>query len=115
MIGTHTHVQTNDARVLAGGTAAITDAGMTGPHDSVIGSSRSGAIRRFTTGLPIRLEPATGDVRIEGVLVECGDDGRATRCEASRASRQAEHEHASSATSSRSRSSTSHARSRSHT
>jgi len=81
VIGTHTHVQTNDARVLAGGTAAVTDAGMTGPHDSVIGSVPEGAIRRFVTGLPVRLEPATGDVRIEGALVECGDDGRATRCE----------------------------------
>ena len=81
VLGTHTHVQTNDARVLAGGTAAITDAGMTGPHDSVIGSVAEGAIRRFTTGLPTRLEPATGDVRIEGVLVECGADGRATSCE----------------------------------
>ena len=81
VIGTHTHVQTNDARVLAGGTAAITDAGMTGPHDSVIGSVAEGAIRRFVTGLPVRLEPATGDVRIEGVLVECDGDGLATSCE----------------------------------
>ncbi|HZQ15936.1 MAG TPA: TIGR00282 family metallophosphoesterase [Gaiellaceae bacterium] len=84
VLGTHTHVQTNDARVLAGGTAAITDAGMTGPHDSVIGSDDHNAIRRFLTGLPLRLEPATGDVRIEGVLVECGADGRALSCEALR-------------------------------
>ena len=84
VIGTHTHVQTNDARVLAGGTAAITDAGMTGPHDSVIGSVPEGAIRRFVTGMPVRLEPATGDVRIEGALVECDGAGRATRCEAVR-------------------------------
>jgi len=81
VLGTHTHVQTADARVLAGGTAAITDAGMTGPHDSVIGSVPEGAIRRFLTGFPVRLEPASGDVRIEGVLVECGADGRATSCE----------------------------------
>jgi metallophosphoesterase (TIGR00282 family) len=80
VLGTHTHVQTADARVLRGGTAAITDAGMTGPHDSVIGSVPEGAIRRFVTGLPVRLEPATGDVRIEGVLVEYGADGRATSC-----------------------------------
>jgi calcineurin-like phosphoesterase len=80
VLGTHTHVQTNDARVLAGGTAAVTDAGMTGPHDSVIGSEEHGAIKRFLTGMPVRLEPATGDVRIEGVLVECGADGRATSC-----------------------------------
>jgi metallophosphoesterase (TIGR00282 family) len=84
VLGTHTHVQTNDARVLAGGTAAITDAGMTGPHDSVIGSVDEGAIRRFVTGMPTRLEPATGDVRIEGALVECGPDGRATSCDAVR-------------------------------
>ena len=84
VLGTHTHVQTNDARVLAGGTAAITDAGMTGPHDSVIGSVPEGAIRRFVTGLPVRLEPATGDVRIEGAVVVCSDDGRATSCEALR-------------------------------
>ncbi len=86
VLGTHTHVQTNDARVLAGGTAAVTDAGMTGPHDSVIGSVPEGAIRRFVTGFPVRLEPATGDVRIEGALVECGDDGRATSCELVRVS-----------------------------
>jgi metallophosphoesterase (TIGR00282 family) len=84
VIGTHTHVQTNDARVLPGGTAAITDAGMTGPHDSVIGSVAEGAIRRFVTGMPIRLEPASGGVRIEGVLIECDGDGRATRCDAVR-------------------------------
>ena len=80
VLGTHTHVQTNDARVLANGTAAITDAGMTGPHDSVIGSDEHNAIKRFVTGMPTRLEPATGDVRIEGVLVECEADGRATSC-----------------------------------
>ncbi len=84
VIGTHTHVQTNDARVLAGGTAAITDAGMTGPHDSVIGSDDHNAIKRFVTGMPTRLEPATRDVRIEGALVTCGTDGRATSCTAVR-------------------------------
>ena len=75
VLGTHTHVQTNDARVLAGGTAAITDAGMTGPHDSVIGSDEHNALKRFVTGMPTRLEPATGDVRIEGVLVDLHDRG----------------------------------------
>jgi 2',3'-cyclic-nucleotide 2'-phosphodiesterase len=84
VLGTHTHVQTNDARVLAGGTAAITDAGMTGPHESVIGSEDEGAIRRFLTGQPVRLEPATRGVRIEGALVECDTGGRATACEAIR-------------------------------
>jgi len=84
VLGTHTHVQTNDARVLPGGTAAITDAGMTGPHDSVIGVRAELAIRRMKTGMPVRFHPAEGDVRIEGVLVDCGADGRATRCEALR-------------------------------
>ena len=84
MIGTHTHIQTNDARVQPGGTAAITDAGMTGPHDSVIGVQAELAIRRMRTGLPVRFQPATGDVRIEGAVVECDADGRATSCQAVR-------------------------------
>jgi 2',3'-cyclic-nucleotide 2'-phosphodiesterase len=84
VLGTHTHVQTSDARVLKGGTAAITDAGMTGPHDSVIGSDEHNALKRFLTGMPTRLEPASGDVRIEGALVECTADGRATSCTAVR-------------------------------
>jgi len=84
VLGTHTHVQTSDARVLKGGTAAITDAGMTGPHDSVIGSDEHNALKRFLTGMPTRLEPATGEVRIEGALIECTADGRATSCTAVR-------------------------------
>jgi metallophosphoesterase (TIGR00282 family) len=81
VIGTHTHVQTADARVQPGGTAAISDAGMTGPHDSVIGVEAELAIRRMRTGMPVRFTPAEGGVRIEGVLVECGTDGRATAIE----------------------------------
>jgi metallophosphoesterase (TIGR00282 family) len=81
VIGTHTHVQTADARVLPGGTAAITDAGMTGPHDSVIGVRAELAIQRMRTGMPIRFEPAEGGIRIEGVLVECDAAGRALSCE----------------------------------
>ena len=84
VIGTHTHVQTNDARIQPGGTAAITDAGMTGPHDSVIGVRAELAIERMRTGMPVRFHPADGDVRIEGVLVDCDEEGRATRCEAVR-------------------------------
>jgi metallophosphoesterase (TIGR00282 family) len=80
VIGTHTHIQTNDARVLPGGTAAITDAGMTGPHDSVIGVEADLAIRRMRTGMPVRFRPAEGDVRLEGVLVKCDAEGRATSC-----------------------------------
>jgi metallophosphoesterase (TIGR00282 family) len=72
VIGTHTHVQTNDARVQPGGTAAITDAGMTGPHDSVIGVKAELAIGRMRTGM---------GVRIEGALVECDGEGRALSCE----------------------------------
>jgi hypothetical protein len=59
----------------------VTDAGMTGPHDSIIGSLPDGPIKRFVTGFPVRLEVAENDVRIEGVLIECGTDGRATSCE----------------------------------
>ena len=81
VLGTHTHVQTNDARVQPGGTAAITDAGMTGPHDSVIGVRAELAIERMRTAMPVRFHPADGGVRIEGVVVECDAEGRATRCE----------------------------------
>ena len=80
VIGTHTHVQTNDARVLPGGTAALSDAGMTGPHDSVIGVRSELALKRMRTGLPVRFETASNDVRIEGALVECGGSGRASSC-----------------------------------
>jgi 2',3'-cyclic-nucleotide 2'-phosphodiesterase len=77
VIGTHTHIQTNDARILPGRTAAISDAGMTGPHDSVIGVKSELAIARMRTRLPVRFEPAEGDVRLEGVLLTCTDEGRA--------------------------------------
>ena len=80
VVGTHTHVQTNDARVLPGGTAAITDAGMTGPHDSVIGVEADLAIARMRTGMPVRFKPAEGGVRLEGALVDCDAEGRATSC-----------------------------------
>jgi metallophosphoesterase (TIGR00282 family) len=81
VIGTHTHVQTSDARLQPGGTAAITDAGMTGPHDSVIGVEADLAIRRMRTGRPVRFRPAEGGVRLEGVVVDCDADGRATAIE----------------------------------
>jgi len=81
VLGTHTHVQTSDARVLAGGTAAITDAGMTGPHDSVIGVKAELAIQRMRTGIPVRFETAEGGIRLEGAFVECDGSGRATSCE----------------------------------
>jgi calcineurin-like phosphoesterase len=81
VLGTHTHIQTNDARVLPGGTAAVTDAGMTGPHDSVIGVITEIAVEQMRTGIPIRFRTAAGGVRLEGVVVDCSDDGRATGCE----------------------------------
>ncbi len=81
VIGTHTHVQTTDARVLPGGTATVSDAGMTGPHDSVIGVRAELAIARMRTQLPVRFEPAEGDVRLEGVVVTCTAAGRAERIE----------------------------------
>jgi metallophosphoesterase (TIGR00282 family) len=81
VIGTHTHVQTSDARIQPGGTAAITDAGMTGPHDSVIGVEAELAIKRMRTGMPVRFRPAEGGVRLEGVVVDCDADGRATAIE----------------------------------
>jgi metallophosphoesterase (TIGR00282 family) len=81
VLGTHTHIQTNDARVSEAGTAAITDAGMTGPHDSVIGVVTELAVEQMRTGMPIRFRTAASGVRLEGVFVECGEDGRATRCE----------------------------------
>ena len=69
VVGTHTHVQTADDRILPGGTAYLTDVGMTGPHDGVIGMDRASIIARFTTGLPARFEPASGDPRLHAVIV----------------------------------------------
>ena len=69
VIGTHTHVQTADERILPGGTACLTDAGMTGPHDGVIGMDKDAVIARFVTALPSRFETAPGDPRLNGVLI----------------------------------------------
>ena len=69
VIGTHTHVQTADERILPGGTACLTDAGMTGPHDGVIGMDKDAVIARFVTGLPARFETASGDHRLNGVVI----------------------------------------------
>ena len=80
-VGTHTHVPTADARVLPEGTAFITDVGMTGPRDGVIGVVREQAIRRFLTQRPVKFETATGDPWLNGVLIDAGDDGRARSIE----------------------------------
>ena len=68
--GTHTHVATADERVLARGTAFMADVGLTGSYDSVIGVDKTAALRRFLEGVPHRLEPASGDPRLSGILVD---------------------------------------------
>lgn len=70
IVGTHTHVQTADERVLPGGTAYMTDAGMTGSFDSVIGVKKELAIERFITQMPVRFEVAKKDIRMNGVVFE---------------------------------------------
>ncbi|HEY8770323.1 MAG TPA: TIGR00282 family metallophosphoesterase [Thermoleophilaceae bacterium] len=80
-VGTHTHVPTADARVLPGGTAYITDVGMTGPRGGVIGVKRELAIERFLTLTQVKFETSEEDPWLMGVLIEAGDDGRATSIE----------------------------------
>jgi metallophosphoesterase (TIGR00282 family) len=79
VVGTHTHVQTADERVLPQGTAYLTDAGMTGPHDGVIGVEKDAVIGKFLSGLPTRFETASGDARLNGVVVDADPaSGRAS-------------------------------------
>jgi len=73
VIGTHTHVPTADERVLPGGTAFITDVGMTGPYESVIGVDREIAVKKFLNGMPVRYVPAKGDVRLCGVIIDADE------------------------------------------
>ena len=70
VIGTHTHVQTADERILPRGTAYLTDAGMTGPHDSVIGVRSEIAVQRFLTQIPVRFKPSESNLVLCGALVE---------------------------------------------
>jgi 2',3'-cyclic-nucleotide 2'-phosphodiesterase len=77
-VGTHTHVPTADARVLPGGTAYITDVGMTGPRGGVIGVKKELAIQRFLTLTQVRFETSNEDPWLNAVLVEGDSDGRAT-------------------------------------
>lgn len=80
--GSHTHVQTADERVLPRGTAYITDLGMTGPHDSVLGRKKDRVLRSLITGMPYAYDVAEGDTRLNGVLVEADPaTGRAKRIE----------------------------------
>jgi metallophosphoesterase (TIGR00282 family) len=73
VIGTHTHVPTADERVLPKGTAYITDVGMTGPYEGVIGVKKELVINKFLNGMPVRFEPATGDVRLCAVVIDCDE------------------------------------------
>jgi len=78
VVGTHTHVQTADERILPKGTAYLTDVGMTGPHDSIIGVDIQAALGKFLTGLPAKFETATGNPRLNAVIVEADEQtGRA--------------------------------------
>jgi metallophosphoesterase (TIGR00282 family) len=78
VFGTHTHVQTADDQLLPGGTAYLTDVGMTGPHDGIIGVEREAALARFLTGMPSRFEPASGSPRLHAVLLRADErSGRA--------------------------------------
>ena len=80
-VGTHTHVPTADARVLPGGTAYITDVGMTGPRGGVIGVKREQVLERFKTMMPVKFETSDEDPWVMGVAIEAGEDGRARSIE----------------------------------
>ncbi len=82
IVGTHTHVQTADEQITARGTAYLTDAGMTGPHDSIIGMDVGPSLGRFLTGMPKRFTCASGDVRISGAVIRVDvESGRAEHIE----------------------------------
>lgn len=74
VVGTHTHIQTADERILPAGTAYITDAGMTGPYDSVIGRQVEDVLQRFLTAVPTRFEVAKENVQLHGVLLDVDED-----------------------------------------
>ncbi len=97
VVGTHTHVQTADERIMPKGTAYLTDVGMTGPHDSIIGVEIEAALGRFLTALPAKFDTATGNPRLNAVIIEADEaTGRATGIE--RLSLSADDLHALSAT-----------------
>lgn len=73
VVGTHTHIPTADERVLPGGTAYITDVGMSGPYDGVIGVQKELVVGKFLNNMPVRFEAATGDVRLCAVVVDCDE------------------------------------------
>jgi metallophosphoesterase (TIGR00282 family) len=73
VLGTHTHIPTADETILPQGTAYVTDVGMTGPYDGVIGVKKELVVGKFLTNMPVRFEPATGDVRLCAVVIDCDD------------------------------------------
>jgi metallophosphoesterase (TIGR00282 family) len=82
VLGTHTHVQTADERILPRGTACLTDVGMTGPHDSIIGVTTEAALSRFLNGMPAKFEAATGPARLNAVIITADPaTGKATAIE----------------------------------
>ena len=82
VVGTHTHVQTADEQILPGGTGYITDLGMTGPHDGIIGMQTSIVLERFLKGLSGKFEPSEGEARLNGLLVDVDEEsGKAVRVE----------------------------------
>ena len=78
-MGTHTHIQTADARVLHQGTAYITDLGMTGPRDSVLGIKKEIIINRFLTQLPAKFEVASGPIQINAVVLDIDEESGKAR------------------------------------
>lgn len=81
VLGTHTHVGTTDARILPGGTAYVTDIGMTGPIESVIGDDTDNVLQRFLTSLPHHMVVGKGKSMLNAILVEINREGRALRIE----------------------------------
>jgi hypothetical protein len=79
VIGTHTHVQTNDAQILPEGTAYITDAGLTGAVDSILGMKPDKMVEKMKTSLPVSYEVGTGDVKIEGVIIKIDDNNNSAK------------------------------------
>lgn len=79
VVGTHTHVPTADERVLPKGTAYITDVGMTGPYDGVIGVKKELVVGKFLNNMPVRFEAASGDVRLCAVVIDCDEESGQAR------------------------------------
>ena len=79
--GTHTHVQTSDETILPKGTAYLTDLGMTGPKDSVIGRELEPVLQKFLTGMPVKMDMAKNQVALEGLIIDIDGSGKATKVE----------------------------------